>query len=69
MEEQTATTNEMGRNVTDAASGAGIIATGIGSIAQGAKGSKSALEEMSSSFTDLRELSDELNRRVSTFRV
>jgi methyl-accepting chemotaxis protein len=68
VEEQTATTNEMTRNVSEAAAGSGEIAANIAGVAdaaalttQGAGDSQQAVEELARMSTDLKTL-------VGTFR-
>jgi len=67
VEEQTATTNEMGRNVSDAASGSEKIATGIETVALAAATSSQVLGEVTAAVNELSALADELKQRVSSF--
>lgn len=67
IEEQTATTNEMGRNVSDAAAGSNEIASGIEGVALSAANSSQVLGEVSRSVDELNRLSVELHERVSSF--
>ncbi len=68
IEEQTATTNEMGRNVADAAGGAENIAGGISSVAESAVTSVQVLDKVSDAVNELNQLSADLTERVSSFR-
>ena len=67
IEEETATTNEMGRNVSDAAAGSNEIASGIEGVALSAANSSQVLGEVSRSVDELNRLSVELRERVSSF--
>ncbi len=67
IEEQTATTNEMGRNVSDAAQGSEQIAGGIETVAQSAASSSQVLGDVSKSVEELNSLADDLRSRVSSF--
>ncbi|WP_313024529.1 methyl-accepting chemotaxis protein, partial [Mobilicoccus sp.] len=69
VEEQTATTNEMGRNVTEAASGSSEIARSVDQIANLTRESSRGVDEMTASFGELVDVSDELRQRVSAFTV
>ena len=68
VEQQTATTNEMGRNVSDAAMGSEDIAGGIGTVAQAAHTTVSVMSSVGESIEELNRLSSELSERVATFR-
>lgn len=67
IEEQTATTNEMGRNVSDAATGSQEIAGGIETVAQAAATSSQVLEKVSVSIGELNSLADKLKENVASF--
>jgi methyl-accepting chemotaxis protein len=67
IEEQTATTNEMGRNVSDAATGSQEIADGIETVAQAAAASSEVLKQVGASIVELNSLADELKQRVASF--
>jgi len=67
IEEQTATTNEMGRNVSDAASGSEEIAGGIETVALSAATSSQVLGQVSASVSELNALAEELKQRVASF--
>ena len=69
VEEQTATTNEMGRNVAEAAAGSSEIASSIQQIASNAQQSQSTVEAMGGSLDDLASMSAELKSRVAAFVV
>ena len=67
VEEQTATTNEMGRNVVDAATGSEEIASGINTVAHAAMSSSQVLAEVGQAIEELNGLSKELSDRVAAF--
>ncbi|MBO1751290.1 methyl-accepting chemotaxis protein [Actinotalea sp. BY-33] len=67
VEEQTATTNEMSRGVTEAATGSGEIATNITGVASSAQTSTEVLGQMGSAISELAEMSADLRTRVSAF--
>ena len=67
IEEQTATTNEMGRNVADAAGGSEEMAAGISTVAEAAQTSSQVLAEVGTAVDELNSLSKELSDRVAAF--
>jgi methyl-accepting chemotaxis protein len=67
VEEQTATTNEMSRSVTEAATGSGDIATNIGGVARAAATSSDVVAQMGTSVDELARMSADLRERVSRF--
>ncbi|WP_313024940.1 methyl-accepting chemotaxis protein [Mobilicoccus sp.] len=67
VEQQTATTNEMGRSVQDAAGGAGRIAEELTQVSKAAADSAQLSEEQSEGLHRLSALADELDRRVQDF--
>jgi methyl-accepting chemotaxis protein len=67
VEEQTATTNEMSRSVTEAATGSGEIAANISGVAASAHSSSEVVAQMSTSVADLARMSEDLRARASTF--
>ncbi|GAA2726577.1 methyl-accepting chemotaxis protein [Cellulomonas aerilata] len=67
VEEQTATTNEMSRSVTEAATGSGEIAVTITGVARSAASSSDVLAEMGTSVSELARMSGDLRERVSRF--
>ena len=69
VEEQTATTQEMSRNVSDAATGSSSIAENIESVASAAASSSSGISEAQRSASELAQLSNELRTLVSRFRI
>ena len=69
VEEQTATTNEMGRSAADAASGSSTIATGVQTMASAAAQSSATVDGMMQSLEQLAGLSGVLRQRVGSFRV
>ncbi|WP_066460624.1 methyl-accepting chemotaxis protein [Sanguibacter suarezii] len=67
VEEQTATTNEMSRNVTEAATGAGQIAENITGVSDAARSTTEALTQASSAISDLSQMAADLRTAVGTF--
>ncbi|MCB2412910.1 methyl-accepting chemotaxis protein [Demequina sp. TTPB684] len=68
VEEQTATTNEMSRGVTEAATGSGDIALNISAVASSASDASNVLEQMGMSVSELAELSANLRAKVEMFQ-
>nr|WP_260408518.1 methyl-accepting chemotaxis protein [Planomonospora venezuelensis] len=68
VEEQTATTNEMNRNVADAAQGSADIATNISVLASAAHVTAEGVTESQKAAANLAELSTRLHDLVSRFR-
>ncbi|MCL3860886.1 methyl-accepting chemotaxis protein [Actinotalea sp. K2] len=68
VEEQTATTNEMSRSVTEAATGSGEIARSIVGVADSSASATQMLSRVDDSAHDLARLSAELRARVDAFR-
>ena len=60
VEEQTATTNEIGRNVAEAAKGSAEIAENISGVAQGAQNTASGAGEVQTSSAELSKLASDL---------
>ncbi|WP_237491887.1 methyl-accepting chemotaxis protein [Modestobacter sp. L9-4] len=69
VEEQTATTAEMDRNVTDAASGSGDIATNIAGVATAARSTAASAEESQRAAADLAQVSGRLQSLAAQFRL
>jgi methyl-accepting chemotaxis protein len=69
VEEQTATTNEMNRNVSAAALGVGEITGGIDSLASAAQHTTESVAEAERSSSDLARMAGELQTLVGNFRV
>jgi methyl-accepting chemotaxis protein len=67
VEEQTATTNEMSRGVTEAATGAGEIAANIHGVADGAATTTAVVTQLESSTRELADISAELKAQVDSF--
>ncbi len=67
VEEQTATTNEMSRNVAEAAAGAGEIAAGITGVATAATTTSDGVTETLASSSELSRMSVELTDLLSRF--
>jgi methyl-accepting chemotaxis protein len=68
VEEQTATTSEMNRSVSEAASGTGEIAENITGVAEAARITSQGVTESQQATADLARMSQELNTLVSNFR-
>jgi methyl-accepting chemotaxis protein len=68
VEEQTATTNEMSRNVAEAAGGVGQIASNMGSLADTSRTTTEAMAESQQAARDLASISGRLQQVVSAFR-
>ncbi len=68
VEEQDATTNEMTRNVTEAAKGAGEIAKNIVGVAEAAKNTAQGAGDSQRAATQLTEMSSELRELVDQFK-
>jgi methyl-accepting chemotaxis protein len=69
VEEQTATTAEMSRSITEAAGGSSSIATNISGVAEAAQLTSSTLVEADSTVAELTRVADELREVVGRFRV
>jgi len=67
VEEQTVTTNEIGRNVTEAAKGTGEIAQNITEVAQVAKDTSQGAQDTQKAAQALTEMSAELQGMISKF--
>jgi len=68
VEEQTATTSEISRSVSEAATGAREIAANIADVAQSAAHSSSTLSETDDSVREVARLSEEMRDGMSRFR-
>ncbi|HKV74420.1 MAG TPA: methyl-accepting chemotaxis protein [Gemmatimonadales bacterium] len=69
VEEQTATTNEIGRNVTEAAKGSAEIAEGISAVAQAARDTTDGAATGRKSTQELARMAAELHSLVARFRI
>ncbi|MGY2002748.1 methyl-accepting chemotaxis protein [Blastococcus sp. SYSU DS1024] len=69
VEEQTATTNEMNRNVAEAASGSQDIAAAISGLAAGTQETNQRVEDAQRAATELARMSGELQGAVARFTV
>jgi methyl-accepting chemotaxis protein len=69
VEEQTATTNEMNRNVAEAARGSQGIAAAITGLAAGTQATNDGVAEAQRAAADLARMSGELQDAISRFRV
>ncbi len=68
VEEQTATTNEMARNVAEAADGVGQIAANMTNVAESAQSATDAAGESQAAAEELAGVSGQLRKLVSGFR-
>ncbi len=68
VEEQTATTNEMSRNVAEASTGSGEIATNISGVAAAADTTTQAVNQTLTAIQELARMSQDLRSEVSRFR-
>ncbi|MCK6552281.1 hypothetical protein L6R52_41005, partial [Myxococcota bacterium] len=68
VEEQTATTNEMGRNVAEAATGSSEIARNITGVAQAAEQTAGGAQQGLAAAQDLAKMAAELQHLVGQFR-
>ena len=69
VEEQTATTNEMGRNVTDASSGTGQIAENIVGVSQAASSTSEAVAQAHAAVNEIARLTNDLRTAVGHFKA
>ncbi|SHG27859.1 methyl-accepting chemotaxis protein [Jatrophihabitans endophyticus] len=69
VEEQTATTNEMARSVTEAAAGSGEIASNIVSVSQAASATSEGLSTSQSAVSSVQTTSTQLRAQVAKFTV
>lgn len=69
VEEQSATTNEMTRNVSEAAKGAGEISANIGGTARAAEGTSARAQESYKAAQKLAEVAAQLSNLVGQFKV
>jgi len=68
VEEQTATTNEMGRNITEASKGSTEIAQNITGVAQAAQSTSGGATQTQSASGELSKMASELQTLVSRFK-
>jgi len=69
VEEQTATTNEIGRNVTDAARGTGDIARNINLVAESAESTTVGARDTENAAKELTQMANQLQVLVQRFRI
>ena len=69
VEEQSATTNEMTRNVADAAKGSAEITQNIEGVAEAARGTSTSAQESQKAANELAEMAAQLHRLVSQFEL
>ena len=68
VEEQTATTNEMARNISQAANGSGDIAANITAVANAAASTRAGVEEARTAAAELARMSTDLQKLVLQFQ-
>jgi methyl-accepting chemotaxis protein len=69
VQEQNATTNEMSRNVSEAAHGSGEITSNIGGVAEAAQGTTRGATDTQKASQQLVETSTQLRRLVEQFKI
>ncbi|WP_435746881.1 methyl-accepting chemotaxis protein, partial [Nocardioides sp. SYSU DS0663] len=69
VEEQTATTNEMSRNVAEASTGTGEIAANVAGVSAAAESTTQALAQAGSAVTELSSMAHQLRTQVSQFKA
>lgn len=69
VEEQSATTNEMTRNVADAAKGSADITRNIAGVAEAAQGASNSSQESQKAANDLAEMAAQLRMLVEQFKI
>jgi methyl-accepting chemotaxis protein len=69
VEEQTATTNEMSRNVADASTGSGEIATNITGVSSAAQSTTAALAQSQGAVDEMARMATELRDVVGFFKA
>lgn len=69
IEEQTATTNEMGRNISEAAKGSSEIARNIAGVAEGARSTSTGANETNTAAGELARMAAEMQRLLQQFNV
>jgi methyl-accepting chemotaxis protein len=69
VEEQTATTNEMSRNVAEASSGSGDIATNIAGVATAAGSTTTTVQQTSLAVEELARMAADMRQEISRFRL
>jgi methyl-accepting chemotaxis protein len=68
VEEQTATTSEMNRSVTEAATGSGDIATNIAGVAEAARTAASGIAEAKQASAELARMGGQLQALIGGYR-
>ena len=69
MEEQSATTREMTRNVSEAAKGSDEITTNIAGVADAARGTANNAHESQKAAEDLAQMASQLRGLVEQFKI
>ena len=69
VEEQTATTNEMARNVAEASTGSGEIATNISGVATAADTTTQAVNQTQAAVDELSRMASDLRTEVGRFTI
>jgi methyl-accepting chemotaxis protein len=67
VEEQTATTNEMSRNVAEAATGSGEIAANITGVASASSSTTQAVDQARAAIDEMARMATELRTQVARF--
>ena len=69
VEEQTATTNEMGRNIAEAAKGANEIASNISGVAEAARNTSTGASETHTAAGDLARMAATMQKQLQQFKL
>jgi methyl-accepting chemotaxis protein len=69
VEEQSATTNQMTRNVADAAKGSGEITHNIAGVAEAARGTSTSAQESQKASDELAQMAVQLRGLVGQFKI
>ena len=69
VEEQTATTNEMGRNIAEAAKGSGEIARNIAGVAEAARSTSTGASETNTAASELSTMASQMQRSLQQFQL
>ncbi|WP_238016292.1 methyl-accepting chemotaxis protein [Dactylosporangium sp. AC04546] len=69
VEQQTATTNEMNRSVSEAATGSAEIATNVSTVAAATQGTSRSVTEAQRAASDLSRMSSEMRSLVARFKI
>ncbi|MCB0909910.1 MAG: methyl-accepting chemotaxis protein [Nocardioidaceae bacterium] len=69
VEQQTATTNEMSRNVAEASTGSGTIAANISGVSQAADTTTMSLSQATVAIDELAQMAASLREHISRFKL